>query len=195
MDRRRRALMFHFRLRVTQLMKLLRFLGFALVFHVPVTLLAQDAAQPAVDLPPNNNPEATPSPPPSAPALPELSVLDEAFKQTTLGKAADDMRIRVEMRRLENEVVNDPEIRAAKIAANAAGTDLEKRERLRSYYDLYYRRIAEKTSRPELRSAAESAKAEHIALLSQPRVRPGSGETPPPKKKKQKKKHKGFFES
>jgi len=187
--------MFHLRLKIRQLMKLLRLLGFALVFNVPVTLLAQDAAQPAVDLPANDNPQADSSPSPSPPALPELSVLDEAFKQTTLGQAADDLRIRVEMRRLENEVVNDPEIRSAKIAANAAGTDLEKRERLRSYYELYYRRIAEKTSRPELRAAAESAKAEHIALLSQPRVRPGSGETPPPKKKKQKKKHKGFFES
>jgi hypothetical protein len=169
---------------------LLRFI--ALFFALTLQALAQDAAQPAVDLQSKVDelpaPAISPSPPP---ALPELSALDEAFKQTTLGKDADEMRLRIEMRKLQNDVVNDPDIVSAKAAAGAASTDLEKRDRLRDYYDLYYGRMSSKTSNPGLKAAIEKEKREHMTLLSQPRVRPGSGEPPPKQKRKERRRHKG----
>jgi hypothetical protein len=169
---------------------LLRFL--ALFFALTLQALAQDAAQPAVDLQSKANELPAPAiSPSSTPALPELSALDEAFKQTTLGKDADEMRMRLEMRKLQNDVVNDPDIVSAKAAAGAAPTDLEKRDRLRDYYDLYYGRMSSKTSSPGLKAAIEKEKREHVALLSQPRVRPGSGEPPPKRKKKERRRHKG----
>jgi hypothetical protein len=151
---------------------------------------AQDAAQPNVNLPPETNPSTAPSP-----KLPELSTLDEAFKTTPLGKEADELRLRTEMRKLQNEVTRDPEVVSAKAAAEAAPTDLEKRERLRYYYELNYGRMAAKASSADIKAAIAQSKREHIALLSQPRVRPGSGESPAPTPKKKKKKEHGFHKS
>ena len=126
----------------------------------------------------------SPSP---TPALPELSELDQAFKETTLGKAADELRMRIKLRELKNRAANDPAVISAKEAAKTAPTDLEKRERLRDYYHICYGRMAADAGNPKVKAAVEKAKAEHIALLSQPRVRPGSGESPPPPKKKKEK--------
>ena len=65
----------------------------ALLGSMTPALHAQDAAPPSVDLySGQKQPEATAtaSPEPTAPDLPELSQLDEAFKkQTSLGKEAD----------------------------------------------------------------------------------------------------------
>jgi hypothetical protein len=151
---------------------------------------AQEAAPPTVNLPPDAG--ASPAP---TPKLPELSNLDEAFKTTPLGKDADEMRLRVEMRKLQNDVTNDPDVISAKAAAEAASTDLEKRERLRYYYELNYGRMAAKASGADVKAAIAQSKREHIALLSQPRVRPGSGESPAPTPKKKKKKEKGFHKA
>ena len=151
---------------------------------------AQDAAQPNVNLPPDTDASPVPSP-----KLPELSTLDEAFKTTPLGKEADEMRLRTEMRRLQNEVTRDPEVVSAKAAAEAAPTDLEKRDRLRYYYELNYGRMTAKASSADVKGAIAQSKKEHIALLSQPRVRPGSGESPAPTPKKKKKKEHGFHKS
>ena len=165
-----------------------------LTITVAALLTIRAPGQEAIDVQPKPNeqppPAASPSPPP--PSLPELNALDQAFKETSLGEAADELRLRLELRKLENEIANDADIRAAKREADAAPTDLEKRDRLRAYYNLYYDRIIHRTSRPEMKAAAEKAKADHIALLSQPRVRPGSGPTPAPQKKKQKRRHGRF---
>src|SRR5882762_7909946 len=97
----------------------------------------QDAAQSTVDLHAKGNQEnpsaATPA---ISPALPELSQLDEIFKQTSLGKTADEYRMRVEWRKLQNQVANDRSVVAAKKAAASARTDLEKRKRLGDYYKI-----------------------------------------------------------
>src|SRR5436853_239893 len=79
------------------------------------------------------------TPPPSGKVsptekVPELPEIDEVFKQTSLGKEADERRLHIEWRELSNRVVNNPDIVAAKRAAKFARTDLEKRERLRNYY-------------------------------------------------------------
>jgi hypothetical protein len=154
---------------------------------------AQDAAQPNVSVPPDLIGNPSPSP---TPILPERSALDEAFNERPLGKEADEMRLRVEMRKLQNEVTRDPDVISARVAADAAPTDLEKRDLLRYYYELNYGRMAAKASNSEVKAAIAKSQREHIALLSQPRVRPGSGESPAPTpKKKKKKKEKGFHKS
>jgi len=151
---------------------------------------AQEAAPPAIT--PTSieaQPTLVPAPAPSpTPILPELSALDQAFKQTGLGKDADEIKMRIELRKLQNEAANDPDVIAAKAAANAAPTDLEKRERLREYYEINYGLMSKRASDSAVRNAIEQSKKEHIARLSQPRVRPGSGEAPAPTPKK--KKHK-----
>ena len=144
------------------------------LMFVGATLLlrAQDAAQPRVDLQPRPEELLAPIPTPSAsPDLAPLSKLDEAFKQTSLGKAADEFRVRTEVRKLQNLAVNDPAVVAARAAAESARTDLEKRRRLRDYYNIYYGRMRALTSNAETQAALDKFKTDHLAMLSQPRVR------------------------
>jgi hypothetical protein len=108
----------------------------------------------------------------SAPVMPDLSQLNQLFKQTTPGKEAELYRAHVEWRKLKNRTVNDPAVVAAKAAAQAASTDLEKRNRLRRYYEVFYARMRVLASTPEMVSYLDSVKKTHLDLLAQPRVRP-----------------------
>jgi cell division septation protein DedD len=140
-------------------------------------LHAQDAAPPSVDLYEEQDelePTPTPSPvPPNGPELPEVSQLDQTFKQPrSLGPQADELRVHKEWRDLKNRTVNDPAVQAAKAYAQSAPTDLEKRNRLNNYYNIYYERMTALATTPELKSALPFFKADHQALLAQPRVRP-----------------------
>ena len=157
----------------------------ALLGSMTLILHGQDAAPPAVDLySTEKQPEvaATPSPEPNGPDLPELSQLDEAFKKRSLSKEVDQRRLHIEWRQLKNEVVNDPEVRAAKAIAQAARTDLEKRNRLRDYYNVYYERMSALAVSAEMKLALQGFKTSHVARLSQPRVRPATdGALPTPK--------------
>lgn len=152
---------------------------------------AQDAAPARVDLQPTPVPFPAetvpgPTPPPSIPQLPELSRLDEAFKHTSIGKAADENRQRLEVRSLQNRIVDDPDVVASKKNAEAAPTDLEKRERLRAYYQLFYGRMRRLALSEDTRKALDEEEASHLKLLDQPRVRPVPGGTIPPVEKKTK---------
>ena len=91
-------------------------------------------------------PAGTPALP--APSMPDLSQLDQIFKQTLPGKEAAEYRAHVEWRELKNRTVNDPAVVAAKAAAEAATTDLEKRNRLRIYYEHILRTNASAGFRP-----------------------------------------------
>jgi hypothetical protein len=163
------------------------------VTGLKTNLPAQDAAQPEVSGSPAEV-EQTPPPLPSPiPSLPELSTLDQAFNQTGLGKDADDNKMRIELRNLQNQVARDPEVLAAKAAAEAAPTDLEKREKLLEYYNLNYGLMARKASNSAQRAAIEQTRKEHVSMLAQPRVRPGVGESPVPTPKKKKKHPKKKF--
>lgn len=158
-----------------------------------MNLRAQDAAQPEVSVSPAAVEQTPPPLPSSTPILPELSALDQAFNRTGLGKDADEMRIRIELRNLQNQVARDPEVLAAKASAEAAPTDFEKREKLREYYNLNYGLMSKKASSSAAREAIEQSRKEHVSLLAQPRVRPGIGESPAPTPKKKKKRaHKKF---
>src|SRR5947208_1054370 len=135
----------------------------------------QDAAPPAVDLySGQKEPEvtATISPEPLVPNGPELSQLDEAFKQKSLGKEADQRRLHIEWRELKNRVVNDPSVRAAKAVALAARTDLEKRDRLSNYYTVHYDRMSALASSAEMKLALNAWKTLYFKAIDQPRVRP-----------------------
>ena len=120
-------------------------------------------------LPPPTGESAVPSP---GANIPDLSQLDALFKQSSMGKEADDFKRHLELRKLANQVVGDPAIVAAKAAARAAKTDLEKREKLRVYYNLYYGRMRSLASTPELKAYVDALKTAHLTLLAQPRVRP-----------------------
>jgi hypothetical protein len=171
-------------------------IGFALALH------GQDAAPPSVDLYQQQNQlEPLPSPDlPNGPELPEISELDQNFsKPRSLGKEADELRVHREWRQLKNRTVNDPAVQAAKASAQAARTDLEKRNRLHNYYNIYYERMSALATTPELKLALQALKTSHQGLLDQPRVRPSptpEGATPKPKlsgkvaKKKAAQKHK-----
>src|SRR5215469_18935829 len=165
----------------------------ALIMH------GQEAAPPSVDLFPEQE-EASPTPPPNGPELPDLKQLDDSFKPKSLGKDADALKVHVEWRELKNRTVNDSQVQAAKKYAQAAGTDLEKRKRLAKYYDVYYQRMSALATTPELKLALQQLKDVHEGILAQPRVRPSptpepSGTPSPtptstPFKKKAKEKHK-----
>ena len=109
---------------------------------------------------------------PSAPPTPDISQLDAAFKQTPLGKAADEYRLHVEWRDLQNRASRDPEVIAAKKVINGARTDLEKRKRFRHYYELYYGRMTKLASTPEVKAFVAQQKAAHVGTTAQDRVRP-----------------------
>jgi len=151
----------------------------AMLSSITLTLHAQDAAPPSVDLySGQTQPKATPPPEPNGPDLPAVSQLDEAFKQRSLGKKADEQQLHVEWRQLRNRVVNDPSVRAAEAATHTAHTDLEKRKRLREYYDVYYARMLAMASTPEMKITLEALKTMHFNKTTQPRVRPSPSASP-----------------
>jgi len=164
-------------MKIYGLIILVALISIVLIMH------GQDAAPPSVDLY-ENQPEPTPPPPPNGPELPEISQLDRTFSQPkSLGKDADALRVHLEWRQLKNRIVNDPEVQTAKAYAQAARTDLERRNRLRAYYDIYYERMSALATTPEIKLALQELKASHQGLLAQPRVRPSptpEGATPTP---------------
>jgi hypothetical protein len=120
--------------------------------------------------------KVTPAPLPSN--VPELSQLDEAFKQTSMGKAGDELRLRVEWRQLRNKVMNDAELVTARRTAEAARTDLEKRENLRLYYKLYYARVRRLPMSPEMKQRLSAMETASVGLTAQTRVRPSPSVSP-----------------
>jgi len=173
---------------------------FSAVLIAALVMHGQEAAPPSVDLFPEQE-EPSPTPPPNGPELPDLKQLDDNFvKPKSLGTAADALQVQALWRQLKNRTVNDPDVQAAKKYAEAARTDLEKRNRLRDYYEIYYQRMSALATTPELKLALQAQKAGHQGILAQPRVRPSptpepSGTPSPtptstPFKKKAKEKHK-----
>jgi len=123
------------------------------------------------------NPSATTHfPPPDSAdrtkATTALSQLDAAFQESPLGQAAEEQRLHIEWRQLQNRTAQDPEVVAAKKAAARARTDLEKRARLRVYYTIHYAKMRALASSPALKSYLDAKKAASLGGLAQPRVRP-----------------------
>jgi predicted nucleic acid-binding Zn ribbon protein len=156
---------------------------------------AQVATDPELQ---SRGPRETPLPTPTAePTVPERAQIDEIFKQTSLGKEADERRLHIEWRSLQNRVVNEPDIVAAKRATETARTDLEKRQRLRDYYDLYYGRLRVLARSAEMKTALDQLKIAHVSQVTQARVRHETDSalptpSPTPKKKKKASRAKKF---
>jgi hypothetical protein len=136
------------------------------------------------------SPQPTPLPRPAAePTIPERAQIDQIFKETSLGQAADERQLHLEWRELANRVINESDIVAAKRAAQTARTDLEKRQRLRDYYNLYYGRMREWASSSEMKTALDKLRLAHVSQTTQPHVRAAEDSelptpSPTPKKKK-----------
>ena len=122
-------------------------------------------------IPPNSLPGPDAASLPQIPATPELQLLNSLFKQSSLGKAADEHRLHVQMAELETHIRNDEDLHKLKRSAFDAGTDLERRHRLRVYYDLYFRKLRGRAAPPELRDYVAAQAASHELTLLQPRVR------------------------
>jgi hypothetical protein len=104
--------------------------------------------------------------------VPSISELDTVFQHSSLGQAVEEQRLHLEWRRLKNRTQQDPEVVAAKKAADAAGTDQEKRNLMRAYYKIFYAHMQALAETPELKAYLEQRKAELINGLAQPHVRP-----------------------
>ncbi len=137
--------------------------------------------------PPKLVPDAPDSTPPQtaiSPATPKaataLSELDAAFQRSPLAQAAEEQRLHLEWRQLQNRTAYDPEVVAAKKAAAAAKTDLEKRIRLRAYYNIFYAHMQALASTPEVKNYLNGQKAAVLNSLAQPRVRPSPTPHPSP---------------
>jgi hypothetical protein len=113
-------------------------------------------------------------------SAPPISELDAAFKQSPLGAASEEYRLHVEWRQLQNRTAHDPEVVAAKAAAERPRTDLEKRNLMRAYYKIYYAHMQALASTPEVKAYLEAKKKAILASFDQPHVRPESTPRPSP---------------
>jgi hypothetical protein len=139
----------------------------------------------------STNPQASPtpqiSPTPSiegpAPRIPAIDELDQAFKQTSLGKAADEARLHAQWRELSNRIINNSDLVAARTKADQMKTDLAKRQQLRLYYAMFYDRMHAQAASPELKNYIDTRKNQHLGLTAQNRVRPSPSPAATPKTK------------
>ena len=115
-----------------------------------------------------------------AKTAPALSQLDAAFQRSPLGQAAEEQRLHLEWRQLQNRTAHDPEVVAAKAATTTAKTDFEKRVRLRVYYNIYYAHMQALAFTPETKNYLEGKKAAVLWSLAQPRVRSTPAPRPSP---------------
>src|ERR1700720_4484949 len=150
-------------------MKITRLIISALLGSMTLTSHAQEATN--ADLPTKQSEDKNQPAPTPGPSVPELSQIDESFKQSSLGKEADERRMHIEWRQLANRVATDSDIVTAKKSAEAARTDLEKRERLRAYYNIYYGKMRTLASSTQMKTALDTLKSQHLSQINQPRVR------------------------
>ena len=139
------------------------------------SVFAQAAISSSTNPQESATPQISPAPPQTeapAPRIPALDELDQAFKQSSLGKAADEARLHAQWRELSNRFINDHDLVEARANAGRAKTDLEKRHRLRAYYTMFYDRMRAQAGSPELKNYIDTHKAQYLALLAQNRVRP-----------------------
>jgi len=139
------------------------------------SVFAQAAVSSSTNPQENATPQTSPTPPPTegpAPRIPAIDELDQAFKQSSLGKAADEARLHSQWRELSNRIINHPDLVESRAQAGRAKTDLEKRHRLRAYYTMFYDRMRAQAGSPELKNYIDTHKAQYLALLAQNRVRP-----------------------
>ena len=142
--------------------------------ELPAALPAASPSPTAPIEPPSLIPPNILPPPealPKLPISPELQKLNDLFKESSLGKLADEQRLHLQMVTLETRIRNDAELHALRAAADAARTDLERRHRLKNYYEAYYGKLHQLATTPDLQGYLVAQKAAHQMTLLQPRVR------------------------
>ena len=153
----------------------------------PVSIFGQAAVSSSAIGQANAAPQISPTPSIEGPAprIPAIDELDQAFRQTSLGKAADEARLHAQWRELSNRIINDSDLVAARTKADKMKTDLAKREQLRLYYTMFYDRMRAQAASPELKNYIDTRKTQHLGSTAQNRVRPSPSPaaTPKPKSK------------
>ena len=127
------------------------------------------SVEPPSLIPPNILP--APGRLPQIPTGPDLQQLNAFFKQTSLGKAANEQRLHSQMAALETRIRNDEELHALRASAQSEPTDLEKRHGLKTYYHVYFKKLHAFPATPELKTYLDAQEATHVASLLQPRTR------------------------
>src|SRR4051812_6442893 len=120
--------------------------------------------------------EPTPLVPNTSPApkksVPSITELDAVFHQAPVIQAVEQQRLHLEWRKLKNRCSGDPEVVAAKKAAEAAKTDVEKRNLSRAYYKSFYAHMQALPSAPDVKTFHDQRKNVSINSLAHPHVRP-----------------------
>lgn len=144
----------------------------------PETAAPSPSATAPVEPPSLIPPNILPAPEslPKIPAAPELELLNSFFKSTSLGKAADEHRLHVQMVALEAHIRNDGDLHALRASALRTSTDLERRHRLKDYYESYFGKLRALATSPELKAYLDVQEAARKLTLLQPRVRHRSDE-------------------
>jgi hypothetical protein len=157
----------------------------AWVLAAPVSAFGQAAVSSSAIPQASATPQisSTPSIEGPAPRIPAIDELDQAFRQTSLGKAADEARLHSQWRELSNRIINDSDLVAARTKADKMKTDLAKRQQLRLYYTMFYDRMRAEAASPELKNFIDTHKAQHLGLTAQNRVRPSPSPAATPKPK------------
>src|SRR2546423_7052168 len=107
----------------------------ALMPLITASLFAQAAVSSSTNPQKSPAPQISPTPPQnegSAPRIPAIEELDQAFKQSSLGKAADEARLHAQWRELSHPIINDRGMGGAPADAGKAKTDLGKHPRIRA---------------------------------------------------------------
>jgi hypothetical protein len=153
----------------------------------PVFVFGQEAVSSSTNPQASARPQISPTPSLEGPAprIPAIDELDQAFRQTSLGKAADEARLHAQWRELSNRIINDSDLVAARTKAEKMKTDLAKRQQLRLYYAMFFDRMRAQAASPELKNYIDTRKNQHLGLTAQNRVRPSPSPaaTPKPKSK------------
>ena len=157
----------------------------ACLLALPGAVFGQAAVSSSANAEATATPQSGPSPAAEgqAPRIPAIDELDQAFKQSSLGKAADEARLHAQWRELSNRVINDPDLVAARMRADEMKTDLEKRQQLRLYYTMFYNRMRALAASPQLKNYVENRKTQHLGSTAQNRVRPSPSPAATPKNK------------
>ena len=77
----------------------------------------------------------------------------------------------LQMSALEVHIRNDADLHEARAFADRAHTDLERRHRFKTYYQLYFKKLIALASTPELQAYLRAREASQESSLLQPRVR------------------------
>ena len=144
----------------------------------PATASPSPSATVSIEPPSLIPPNILPAPDslPKIPPTQELQQLNEFFKKTSLGKVADEHRLHLQMVALETRIRNDEDLHALKATALKVPTDLERRHWLKSYYELYFKKLRALATTPDLKAYLDAQEATRKLSLLQPKVRHESDE-------------------